>query len=231
MRGPSTMPGRMALTRMLRRTEFLGEALGEADDAEFGRRIGRAERVAVAARGRRHVDDGAAACGLQHRHGETGAEELPGEADVDAAPPVGRGDLVDAAGRPGDAGIVDQRVEPAELPSRRRRTCASTSASAETSALHRVQAAGLRFAWRDGVVRDIADATRAPVRVSVLGDGKADAGGAGGDQHALARYAPYEISADVGAVLLMICSPQVRRSRRAITAPRTTRPKRMARVA
>lgn len=41
--------------------------------------------------------------------------ELPGKADVDGAAPVGRVDLVDAAGRSRDAGVVDQRIEAAEI--------------------------------------------------------------------------------------------------------------------
>ena len=96
------------------RAELLGEALGQADHAPLRRRVRGAEGVAEAPRGGGHRDDGAAAGGLQHRHGATGAEELAGQADVDAAPPVGRVDLVDAAGRAGDAGVVDERVEPAE---------------------------------------------------------------------------------------------------------------------
>ena len=43
-----------------------------------------------------------------------GAEELAGEADVDGAAPVGRDDVLDAARRPRDPGVVDQRVEAAE---------------------------------------------------------------------------------------------------------------------
>src|SRR5579863_3272204 len=39
------------------------------------------------------------------------AEELPSQADVDGAAPIFRADVLDAAGRTGDPGIVDQRVE------------------------------------------------------------------------------------------------------------------------
>src|SRR3984885_9298652 len=42
------------------------------------------------------------------------AEELSGQADVDGAPPVFGLDLLDAAGWPGDPGIVDQSVESAK---------------------------------------------------------------------------------------------------------------------
>jgi hypothetical protein len=43
-----------------------------------------------------------------------GAQE---RADVDAAPPVGRVDLVDTSGWAGNAGIVDQRVSRRAFPS------------------------------------------------------------------------------------------------------------------
>ena len=42
------------------------------------------------------------------------AEELPGEAHVNGAPPVFRLDILDAASRPSDPGVVDQRIESAQ---------------------------------------------------------------------------------------------------------------------
>ena len=95
--------------------ELFGEALREADNAEFRRGIGGAESIAVPPGGRRHVDDRAAGRRLEQRHGAPRAQELPGEADFDAAAPFGGIDVLDAAGRPGDACIVHERVEAAEL--------------------------------------------------------------------------------------------------------------------
>ena len=177
----------------VRRPELLGEALGEADDGEFGGRIGRAERIAVAARGRRHVDDRPAARSLQHRHGKPGAEELPGEADVDAAPPVGRADLVDTAGRSGDAGIVDEGVEPAELSLHHgeERVDVGIHRDVRLTGGNARQLLTCRGAWPRPRCRRW-QSLRASVD-SVLGDGKADAGGTRRHQHALACKAAEEI--------------------------------------
>ena len=51
----------------------------------------------------------------QHRYGEARTVELSGEVDVDCAPPVGRRNFVNAPGGSGNAGIVDEHVEPGEL--------------------------------------------------------------------------------------------------------------------
>src|SRR3954454_20494012 len=48
------------------------------------------------------------------RHGESRAVELCRQAHLEAAVPVLRVDLLDAPGRPRDAGVVHQHVEPAE---------------------------------------------------------------------------------------------------------------------
>ena len=48
------------------------------------------------------------------RHGEPRAVELCRQAHLEAAVPVLRVDLLDAPGRPRDAGVVHQHVEPAE---------------------------------------------------------------------------------------------------------------------
>ena len=52
---------------------------------------------------------------FQMRNGEARAIELAGQVNGDAAIPVFRIDLFDAAGRSGDAGIVDKAVEAAEI--------------------------------------------------------------------------------------------------------------------
>ena len=95
-------------------SELLGEALGQSDYAKFGGRVRRAKRVTETARRRGQVDDRAPAGGLEQRHGKVRAQELPGQADVDGAPPILRFDILDAAGRPRDPRIVDQRVKPAK---------------------------------------------------------------------------------------------------------------------
>src|SRR5690606_3959852 len=61
------------------------------------------------------VNDRAAARGPDVRHRAPGAEILAGDVDLEGAPPVLGGDLLDRGGRPGDAGVVDQDVDAAEL--------------------------------------------------------------------------------------------------------------------
>jgi hypothetical protein len=48
------------------------------------------------------------------RDRKTCAVELAGDVDGEAPVPIGRVDLLDATGRPGDAGVVDEAVEAAE---------------------------------------------------------------------------------------------------------------------
>ena len=78
-------------------------------------RVGRAERKAEPAGGRGQIDDAAAARRLEHRHGQPRAVEHAVQVDGDAALPVLDVDVLDLAGGPGDAGVVDQHVEAAEL--------------------------------------------------------------------------------------------------------------------
>src|SRR5690606_13139213 len=52
---------------------------------------------------------------LQVRHRQPNAVELPRDVDSEAAVPVLGVDLLDAARRPCDAGVVDEAVEAAEL--------------------------------------------------------------------------------------------------------------------
>src|SRR6185437_5054561 len=64
--------------------------------------------------GRRHIDYGSAARRFQQRYGVMSAQELAGETNIERAAPIGGRDLLNAARRPGDACIVDQRIEAAE---------------------------------------------------------------------------------------------------------------------
>ena len=203
MRGPSTMPGQDGVDADVGGPELLGEALGEADDAPFGGGVGGAEGIAVAPGGRGHVDDGAAPGCLEHRHRVMRAQELPGQVDVDAAPPVGGRDLLDAAGRPGNAGIVDQRVEAAESRRARRGTPPSTSSAFETSA-----AACRMFRMRGAEVREqrlghVADIDPRTMRDQHVGDGPADAGRPRRYEHPQTRLQSLE---DSPAVLIAMTS-------------------------
>jgi hypothetical protein len=104
IRWPSTMPGRIALTRMFAGPSSLARLWVKPMTPHF----------AVPARRRGHVHDRAAAGRFQHWNRVVGAEKLASQPDLDASPPVGRGDLVNAARRSRNARVIDQRVEPTE---------------------------------------------------------------------------------------------------------------------
>jgi len=97
MRSPSTMPGRMQLTRTLS---------GPASTAL---------REAVPAGGGGQVDDRAAARALYERHRLSRAIEHAVQVDGDAALPVLWADILDLGGGAGDAGVIHQHVQSAEL--------------------------------------------------------------------------------------------------------------------
>src|SRR6266849_2759233 len=92
-----------------------GEAFGESDHAELGRGIRRAHREGEPAGGGGEVDDAAAARGLDQRHRLARAVEHAVQVDRDAALPVLGADVLDLRRRSGDAGVVHQHVEPAEM--------------------------------------------------------------------------------------------------------------------
>ena len=96
------------------RPELLGEALGHSDDRPFGGGVRQPVRVAEAPSHRRDVHDRSLFRLLEHRHGAPRAVEVAVEIDVDRAPPLPRIDVLHFARGAGDAGVVDQHVEPAE---------------------------------------------------------------------------------------------------------------------
>ena len=186
------MPGRMALNpRTAERPELLGEALGHADDRPFGGGIGQPVCVAEAPCHRRDVHDRSLFRLLEHRHGAPRAVEVAVEIDVDRAPPLPRIDILHFARGTGDAGVVDQHVEPAE------------------PSLHIVeQAVDRGFVGDVGLLGDdarlfgaaffdrfprgnIADVDAGVVGGKGLGNGAPDARRSGGDEDAQARlHAP-----------------------------------------
>jgi hypothetical protein len=89
------------------------EAQHLADPAqpELGGAVRRAQGQAEQAGGRRHVDDVPTGAGLDHGRGERRHEvDGPHQVDLDAAAPVVRGEVLDAA--PGrDAGDVHEHVD------------------------------------------------------------------------------------------------------------------------
>ena len=87
-----------------------GEHLREREHAALRRRVGRRPRVAGERRGRRGVDDGAAARVEQRRDGGLAGEERAGEVDGEHLVPRVERVLV-GAGRAQDAGDVGQDVQ------------------------------------------------------------------------------------------------------------------------
>ena len=157
--------------------ELLAERLGQRDHARLRRRVGDRVRVAFLAGDRGDVDD-AAVLRLHHvRRDGAAAEELAGEVDAQHALPFldrvvdGRHVLA------GDAGVVDQHVDLAEL-CERALDRASTDAGSETSTRGEPSRSQI--------------ATLAPEACRRFDDGGADALHAAGDD----RGAASEIEVD-----------------------------------
>ena len=87
--------------------------LGQVREAGLAGAVGGAQRRGAQARDRGDVDDGAAAAVAHQRRRGLRAQKRSGEIDRQHARPVFVGHLEDRL-EDGDAGIVDQRVEPAE---------------------------------------------------------------------------------------------------------------------
>ena len=112
---------------------------------------------------------------LEHRHRMMRAQKLPGQADIDAASPVGGRDFLDAAGRPGDAGIVDQGIEATES----RRDVAEHRC--DLIRVRNIGAARRMFRMRGAEIREkrlghVAHINPRTMRDQHVGNGPADAG-------------------------------------------------------
>ena len=103
---------RDAVDQDVSRRELLAERLGEADQPGLRGAVVRGVRVAFLAGDRGDVDDPAVAARDHVRdHGAAG-EEAAGQVDVDDAPPDVGIELPGQAVAAGDAGVVDQDVDP-----------------------------------------------------------------------------------------------------------------------
>ena len=119
-------------------------------------------------------------CGMaKPRHVEHG-----GQIDRDHLVPVVGRVLLDRQRQPGDAGIVDQHVEPAEGGDRRRHHGLDLGALTHVAAA-RNEAGDLLGQRRQRTLVDVADENLAAVGGEGAREFAADAGGAGGDQNAL----------------------------------------------
>src|SRR5439155_524678 len=94
---------------------FLGERLGQPDDARLGGGVGHEGRIAFLAGDGGDVDDASGALPEHDPDGSPAAQEDAREVDVDHAPPVLVGQLPDGKGAARDAGVVHEDVEPAPL--------------------------------------------------------------------------------------------------------------------
>ena len=111
--------GRHRVDANAERSQFDRELFCEMREPGLAGAVGRAQRRGAHRRDRRDVDDRAAAMLAHQRRRRLGADKRPGEVDLqDAAPVFIRG--VEQRREHRDAGIVDQRVEPAEACAHRR---------------------------------------------------------------------------------------------------------------
>ena len=109
---------------------------------------------------------------------------MPGKANVEAAPPVGRSDFIDTAGGTGDPRIVDQGVKPAELAGNDFKHLVDIAVDRDLGLAgdgSRQVAPGLF----DCCIGDIADGHPGSQCAQCAGDGKAYPRGARSDQHTL----------------------------------------------
>src|SRR5512134_1446588 len=155
-------------------------ALGEADHAPFRGGVGGALRKAVPAGSRGEVDDAAAARRLEQRHAFARAIEHAGEVDGDAAVPVLGCDVLDLAGGPGDARVVDQHVQAAERLLRLGEQPVHVRAAGDVGA----GAADVLVERGERLVVDVADEDARARIAERARDREPDARRARGDQHA-----------------------------------------------
>ena len=105
----------------------------------------------------------------QRRHGPAGAVEHGGQVDLQRRVELLGRHVLDPRGRPGDAGIVDQHVEPAEMRRVRASMNASRSATWPASAAH----AGMAAGGQRRLV-DVGDEDPAAAEGETVGDDAAD---------------------------------------------------------
>src|SRR5829696_5305473 len=93
--------------------ELYGELAGEGVDRAFGSRVGRVVGEAREPVDRGYVDDAPASTLHHEGHGPAGEEEVALHVEVEDRV-VGRLVGIQEVQRPGDAGVVHERIEPAE---------------------------------------------------------------------------------------------------------------------
>src|SRR5262249_40727300 len=185
------------------RSKLHGKRLGESDHRPFRRGIGCAHGKAEASRCRGKIHNGCIAALAQIRHGKARAIELPGNVDGKAAIPILRRYFFHASGGPGNAGIVDQHIEPAE------RSDCIRKQPLDVLALGNI-GKGLRYLRvasphrRERLLLDIADVNSRPLGDERPRNGKSYTTRACGHQHA------QTLDAEVHARLLVLLVGQGR---------------------
>ena len=114
MRSLSIEPGHIALTRMLCSPSSMARLLVSPMHPPLGCGVGGAEGEAQEPRGRGDVHDGPSSRAFERRNRPPDAVELAGEVHLHGAAPVFGANRFHPGGRPRDARVVDQHVEPAE---------------------------------------------------------------------------------------------------------------------
>ena len=165
-----------------------GHGPGQPGDRVLGGGVGDAARPRDMCRDRAVVDDPSAGwvLRLHQPDGGAGAEEHPGEVDLDGGPPVGDGDVVDLAGRAERAGVVDQQVQPAPGVAHRGEGLVDVPLVGDVGGQNEDGAAGSRRPLQRGAgaaeQRD-----RPPVVGQGPGDGAAQPGAGAGDHGGAGR--------------------------------------------
>ena len=98
------------------RLEFLRQDFSKPDQTGLADYISGQVRNRQPARIADHVDDTALATRHHARRDGVATEKRPAQIDLDTAPPLERIVLPQRPGRPGDAGVVDQKAYGAECP-------------------------------------------------------------------------------------------------------------------
>ena len=154
--------------------------------AAFEAGVGRAQSEGVFAGDRRHADDAAGPRLLQIGNGGAGDEELAVHVDGKCADPVLRRYLLKRGGGTGNAGIVDEDVEPAHGLRRRLDECRSRGSVRHVTD-HRPHT-GQRIGGRGEVLfGDVADPDLSAGAVQRARNRQPDSGRPRGHDRALSR--------------------------------------------
>src|SRR6266540_171331 len=174
--------GRHGIDEDPARGHFLGQRLGEPDDAGLGRGIGHEGGIALLARDGGDINDAASPLPQHDLDGRAAAEEDAGEVHGDHAGPVLVAELPDREGAPGDPRIIDQDVEPSPGLGDALHGGVHLGGSSHVGGDGDGAAAHLLRGGLGGLGLDVEHRDASAVGAEPAGDGQADAAGGAGDE-------------------------------------------------